>query len=53
MSNEDKQFTVQVSGTSGHCPIGETVGIVVDDTVHFLSKYLRARREHDMTLCAC
>jgi predicted RND superfamily exporter protein len=24
-----------------------TIGIVVDDTVHFLSKYLRARREHD------
>ena len=25
-----------------------TLGIVVDDTVHFLSKYLRARREHRM-----
>jgi predicted RND superfamily exporter protein len=25
-----------------------TIGIVVDDTVHFLSKYLRARREHDL-----
>ena len=25
-----------------------TLGIVVDDTVHFLSKYLRARREHDL-----
>lgn len=25
-----------------------TLGIVVDDTVHFLSKYLRARREKDM-----
>ncbi|RKZ99898.1 MAG: RND family transporter, partial [Gammaproteobacteria bacterium] len=24
---------------------GMTLGIVVDDTVHFLSKYLRARRE--------
>jgi len=24
-----------------------TIGIVVDDTVHFLSKYLRARREHN------
>ncbi len=23
-----------------------TIGIVVDDTIHFLSKYLRARREH-------
>ncbi len=25
-----------------------SLGIVVDDTVHFLSKYLRARREHNM-----
>ncbi len=25
-----------------------TIGIVVDDTVHFMSKYLRARREYDM-----
>jgi len=25
-----------------------TLGIVVDDTVHFMSKYLRARREHQM-----
>ncbi|RMH23217.1 MAG: RND transporter, partial [Gammaproteobacteria bacterium] len=28
---------------------GMTLGIVVDDTVHFLSKYLRARREKSMT----
>ncbi len=28
---------------------GMTLGIVVDDTVHFLSKYLRARHEQDMT----
>ncbi len=27
---------------------GMTLGIVVDDTVHFLSKYLRARREQDL-----
>ncbi|MBF0621148.1 MAG: MMPL family transporter [Magnetococcales bacterium] len=27
---------------------GMTLGIVVDDSVHFLSKYLRARREKDM-----
>ena len=27
--------------------MGMTLGIVVDDTVHFLSKYLRARREHN------
>jgi len=26
-----------------------TLGIVVDDTVHFLSKYLRARREHGLS----
>lgn len=25
--------------------LGMTIGIIVDDTVHFLSKYLRARRE--------
>lgn len=29
--------------------MGMTLGIVVDDTVHFLSKYLRARREKGMT----
>jgi len=28
---------------------GMTIGIVVDDTVHFLSKYLRARREQGAT----
>ena len=28
---------------------GMTLGIVVDDTVHFLSKYLRARREKNAT----
>ena len=27
---------------------GMTLGIVVDDTVHFLSKYIRARREKNM-----
>ena len=26
-----------------------TIGIIVDDTVHFLSKYLRARREKGLT----
>jgi len=25
--------------------LGMTLGIVIDDTIHFLSKYLRARRE--------
>lgn len=28
---------------------GMTLGIIVDDTVHFLTKYLRARRELDMS----
>ena len=28
---------------------GMTLGIVVDDTVHFLSKYLRARREKNLS----
>ncbi|MHC4538779.1 MAG: efflux RND transporter permease subunit [Planctomycetota bacterium] len=28
--------------------VSMTIGIVVDDTVHFLSKYLRARREHNL-----
>jgi predicted RND superfamily exporter protein len=27
-----------------------SLGIVVDDTVHFLSKYLRARREHGLNI---
>jgi predicted RND superfamily exporter protein len=29
--------------------MGVTLGIIVDDTVHFLSKYIRARREKGMT----
>jgi predicted RND superfamily exporter protein len=29
--------------------IAMTLGIVVDDTVHFLAKYQRARNEHDMS----
>ena len=28
---------------------GVTIGIVVDDTIHFMSKYLRARREQNMS----
>ena len=31
---------------------GMTLGIVVDDTVHFLSKYLRARREEGLSAAA-
>jgi predicted RND superfamily exporter protein len=29
--------------------LGITMGIVVDDTVHFLSKYLRARRDQGLS----
>ncbi|MCG8670271.1 MAG: efflux RND transporter permease subunit [Pseudomonadales bacterium] len=29
--------------------VGMTIGIIVDDTVHFLAKYLRAKREHNMS----
>ncbi len=29
--------------------VGMTLGIVVDDTVHFLSKYLRARKEKNLS----
>jgi predicted RND superfamily exporter protein len=28
--------------------VSMTIGIVVDDTVHFMSKYIRGRREHNM-----
>jgi len=35
-------------GMSLSIVIGMTLGIVVDDTVHFLSKYLRARREQNL-----
>ncbi len=40
-------FSGQV-GMSLSIVIGMTLGIVVDDTVHFLSKYLRARREQNL-----
>ena len=33
-------------GVSLSVVVAMTIGIVVDDTVHFISKYLRARREH-------
>ena len=35
-------------GMSLSVVMGMTLGIVVDDTVHFLSKYLRARREQGL-----
>ena len=39
-------LTVGEVGTILSVVVAMTIGIVVDDTVHFLSKYLRARREH-------
>lgn len=30
--------------------VGMTIGIIVDDTIHLLSKYLRARREQGMSV---
>jgi hypothetical protein len=35
-------------GMSLSMVVGMTLGIVVDDTVHFISKYLRARREQGL-----
>ncbi|MCY4513519.1 MAG: MMPL family transporter [Candidatus Tectomicrobia bacterium] len=40
-------LTVGQVGLSLSVVVAMTVGIVVDDTVHFLSKYRRARREYD------
>jgi len=42
-------YTVGVAGLSVAIVVAITLGIVVDDTVHFLSKYLRARREQNLT----
>lgn len=42
-------LTVGEVGLSLSIVISMTLGIVVDDTVHFLSKYLRARREQNMS----
>ncbi len=39
-------LTVGLVGLSLSVVVAMTVGIVVDDTVHFLSKYLRARRKY-------
>ncbi len=44
-------FVGQV-GLSLSIVTGMTLGIVVDDTVHFLSKYLRARREDGLDAAA-
>jgi predicted RND superfamily exporter protein len=36
-------------GLSLSIVVAMTLGIVVDDTIHFLSKYLRARREKNLS----
>ena len=41
-------LTVGQVGLALSVVAGMTLGIVVDDTVHFLSKYLRARRERNL-----
>lgn len=41
-------FAVGQVGLGLSVVVAMTLGIVVDDTVHFLSKYLRARREYKM-----
>ncbi len=42
-------YTVGQVGLASAVLIALTLGIVVDDTVHFISKYLRARRERSLT----
>lgn len=42
-------LTVGEVGLALSVVLAMTIGIVVDDTVHFLSKYQRARREQDAT----
>ncbi len=42
-------FAVGQVGLSVSVIIAMTLGIVVDDTVHFMSKYLRGRREHNLS----
>ncbi len=41
-------FSVGRVGLGLSIIVAMTLGIVVDDSVHFLSKYLRARRQHGM-----
>jgi hypothetical protein len=42
-------YTVGMVGLAISIIAAMTIGVVVDDTVHFMSKYLRARREKGMT----
>ena len=45
-------YLVGVAGLSVAVVVAITLGIVVDDTVHFLSKYLRAKREMGLSSAA-
>ncbi len=40
--------TIRQVGLGLSVVVSMTIGIVVDDTVHFMSKYIRARREYNM-----
>ncbi len=42
-------LTFGVLGLAAAMVFAISIGIVVDDTVHFLSKYLRAKRENNLT----
>jgi predicted RND superfamily exporter protein len=42
-------YLVGEAGLSVAIVVAVTLGIIVDDTVHFLSKYLRARREQGLS----
>ncbi len=42
-------YLVGQAGLSVAVVVAVTLGIIVDDTVHFLSKYLRARREQGLS----
>jgi len=42
-------YLVGEAGLSVAIVVAVTLGIIVDDTVHFLSKYLRARREQNLS----
>ncbi len=42
-------YSVGQVGLSLSIVFGMTLGIVVDDTIHFMSKYLRARREQGLS----
>jgi predicted RND superfamily exporter protein len=46
-------ITIRQVGLGLSVVVSMTIGIVVDDTVHFMSKYIRARREYNMDAVEC